>query len=213
MLPLPCSQVCCCWHVAPIPSSLWTQALLQLQHCQEVQLRAAPSRCQQALMALAGEQSAGQQQHSCSDFNSKHSATYRSHSHRGDPPCLPATAAFTTTMLAPCCSVYNPVPPPLPLACCALRCTWDAFYSTVSARGLVEGLSSLHAGGIAPRLLIIDDGWQVGSVQGTQLVIVLLGSCVVLCTLAGCIVCLYSLEMCSCRRHGRPGRAWVVEII
>jgi hypothetical protein len=25
----------------------------------------------------------------------------------------------------------------------------------------VEGLSSLHAGGIAPRLLIIDDGWQV----------------------------------------------------
>lgn len=43
----------------------------------------------------------------------------------------------------------------------APRCTWDAFYSTVSARGLVEGLGSLHAGGIVPRLLIIDDGWQV----------------------------------------------------
>lgn len=44
-------------------------------------------------------------------------------------------------------------------------CTWDAFYSTVSARGLVEGLSSLHAGGIAPKLLIIDDGWQLTDVD------------------------------------------------
>jgi hypothetical protein len=43
----------------------------------------------------------------------------------------------------------------------ACRCTWDAFYSTVSARGLVEGLGSLAAGGLAPQLLIIDDGWQV----------------------------------------------------
>jgi hypothetical protein len=41
------------------------------------------------------------------------------------------------------------------------RCTWDAFYSTVSARGLVEGLGSLAAGGLSPQLLIIDDGWQV----------------------------------------------------
>lgn len=40
-------------------------------------------------------------------------------------------------------------------------CTWDAFYSTVSARGLAEGLASLAAGGIRPHLLIIDDGWQV----------------------------------------------------
>ncbi|MEW5300241.1 MAG: hypothetical protein WDW36_003183 [Sanguina aurantia] len=39
-------------------------------------------------------------------------------------------------------------------------CTWDAFYSTVSARGLHEGLDSLAAGGIPPRFLIIDDGWQ-----------------------------------------------------
>jgi raffinose synthase len=43
-------------------------------------------------------------------------------------------------------------------------CTWDAFYSTVSARGLSEGLSSLEAGGVNPQLLIIDDGWQVGGV-------------------------------------------------
>lgn len=40
-------------------------------------------------------------------------------------------------------------------------CTWDAFYSSVSARGIAEGLSSLHKGGIFPRTLIIDDGWQV----------------------------------------------------
>ncbi len=39
-------------------------------------------------------------------------------------------------------------------------CTWDAFYSTVSARGLQEGLASLQSGGITPRTLIIDDGWQ-----------------------------------------------------
>lgn len=30
-------------------------------------------------------------------------------------------------------------------------CTWDAFYSTVSARGLQEGLASLHSGGVFPR--------------------------------------------------------------
>ncbi len=44
-------------------------------------------------------------------------------------------------------------------------CTWDAFYSTVSARGLAEGLASLHSGGVYPRLLIIDDGWQLTDVD------------------------------------------------
>jgi len=39
-------------------------------------------------------------------------------------------------------------------------CTWDAFYSTVSARGIRQGLESLAAGGLPPRTLIIDDGWQ-----------------------------------------------------
>eukprot|EP00200_Dunaliella_tertiolecta_P005843 CAMPEP_0202343484 /NCGR_PEP_ID=MMETSP1126-20121109/3581_1 /ASSEMBLY_ACC=CAM_ASM_000457 /TAXON_ID=3047 /ORGANISM="Dunaliella tertiolecta, Strain CCMP1320" /LENGTH=1166 /DNA_ID=CAMNT_0048934551 /DNA_START=372 /DNA_END=3872 /DNA_ORIENTATION=- len=39
-------------------------------------------------------------------------------------------------------------------------CTWDAFYSTVSAKGIQEGLSSLSSGGVTPGLLIIDDGWQ-----------------------------------------------------
>lgn len=40
-------------------------------------------------------------------------------------------------------------------------CTWDAFYSTVSAKGVAEGLKSLCDGGTPPKLLIIDDGWQV----------------------------------------------------
>ena len=44
-------------------------------------------------------------------------------------------------------------------------CTWDAFYSTVSAKGIQEGLSSLTKGGIRPRTLIIDDGWQMTDVD------------------------------------------------
>ncbi|KAI7843001.1 hypothetical protein COHA_003334 [Chlorella ohadii] len=44
-------------------------------------------------------------------------------------------------------------------------CTWDAFYSMVSAAGIAEGLKSLQAGGTPPRLLIIDDGWQVTDVD------------------------------------------------
>jgi len=40
-------------------------------------------------------------------------------------------------------------------------CTWDAFYSQVSARGVGEGVSSLRAGGAPPRFVIVDDGWQV----------------------------------------------------
>ncbi|KAL4442956.1 hypothetical protein ABPG77_008447 [Micractinium sp. CCAP 211/92] len=39
-------------------------------------------------------------------------------------------------------------------------CTWDAFYSRVSAAGVEAGLASLVAGGAPPRFLIIDDGWQ-----------------------------------------------------
>lgn len=39
-------------------------------------------------------------------------------------------------------------------------CTWDAFYSHVSACGVKQGLETLNAGGVPPRNLIIDDGWQ-----------------------------------------------------
>ncbi|KAH9301926.1 hypothetical protein KI387_013509, partial [Taxus chinensis] len=39
-------------------------------------------------------------------------------------------------------------------------CTWDAFYTDVTAEGVDEGLKSLSQGGTPPRFLIIDDGWQ-----------------------------------------------------
>ncbi|KAL1555316.1 putative galactinol--sucrose galactosyltransferase 2 [Salvia divinorum] len=39
-------------------------------------------------------------------------------------------------------------------------CTWDAFYTDVTAEGVEEGLKSLSKGGTPPRFLIIDDGWQ-----------------------------------------------------
>lgn len=37
-------------------------------------------------------------------------------------------------------------------------CTWDAFYSRVSASGIQAGLASLAEGGVPPKLLIVDDG-------------------------------------------------------
>ncbi|RWV78284.1 hypothetical protein GW17_00060768 [Ensete ventricosum] len=39
-------------------------------------------------------------------------------------------------------------------------CTWDAFYTDVTAEGVDQGLRSLSEGGAPPRFLIIDDGWQ-----------------------------------------------------
>ncbi|XP_062187056.1 probable galactinol--sucrose galactosyltransferase 2 [Phragmites australis] len=43
-------------------------------------------------------------------------------------------------------------------------CTWDAFYTDVTASGVKQGLQSLSNGGAPPRFLIIDDGWQqIGS--------------------------------------------------
>uniref|UniRef100_A0A7N1A411 galactinol--sucrose galactosyltransferase n=1 Tax=Kalanchoe fedtschenkoi TaxID=63787 RepID=A0A7N1A411_KALFE len=39
-------------------------------------------------------------------------------------------------------------------------CTWDAFYTDVTADGVREGLRSLEKGGIPPKFVIIDDGWQ-----------------------------------------------------
>ena len=39
-------------------------------------------------------------------------------------------------------------------------CTWDAFYQEVSAELVERGLESFAAGGVSPRFLILDDGWQ-----------------------------------------------------
>jgi raffinose synthase len=39
-------------------------------------------------------------------------------------------------------------------------CTWDAFYKEVSPEKVRAGLASFAAGGVEPRTLILDDGWQ-----------------------------------------------------
>ncbi|KAK1362416.1 Galactinol--sucrose galactosyltransferase [Heracleum sosnowskyi] len=39
-------------------------------------------------------------------------------------------------------------------------CTWDAFYTDVNAEGIKQGLESFEKGGISPKFVIIDDGWQ-----------------------------------------------------
>ncbi|KAL3851086.1 hypothetical protein ACJIZ3_012968 [Penstemon smallii] len=39
-------------------------------------------------------------------------------------------------------------------------CTWDAFYTDVTAEGVKKGLESFEKGGISPKFVIIDDGWQ-----------------------------------------------------
>ncbi len=39
-------------------------------------------------------------------------------------------------------------------------CTWDAFYREVSADKVRSGLESFVAGGVEPRFMILDDGWQ-----------------------------------------------------
>jgi len=39
-------------------------------------------------------------------------------------------------------------------------CTWDAFYQEVSSEKVELGLSSFAKGGVQPRMMILDDGWQ-----------------------------------------------------
>lgn len=39
-------------------------------------------------------------------------------------------------------------------------CTWDAFYQEVSHDNVRQGLQSFRAGGVEPRFVILDDGWQ-----------------------------------------------------
>lgn len=47
-------------------------------------------------------------------------------------------------------------------------CTWDAFYTDVTADGVKQGLRSLADGGAPPRFLIIDDGWQQIGTENTD---------------------------------------------
>ncbi|KAG8365189.1 hypothetical protein BUALT_Bualt18G0078500 [Buddleja alternifolia] len=48
-------------------------------------------------------------------------------------------------------------------------CTWDAFYTEVTADGVKQGLQSLEKGGIPPKFVIIDDGWQSVGMDPTSL--------------------------------------------
>ncbi|XP_042516995.1 stachyose synthase-like isoform X2 [Macadamia integrifolia] len=45
-------------------------------------------------------------------------------------------------------------------------CTWDAFYLTVDPVGVCHGLKDFVDGGVSPRFLIIDDGWQSINLDG-----------------------------------------------
>lgn len=45
-------------------------------------------------------------------------------------------------------------------------CTWDAFYLTVNPIGIFHGLDDFSKGGVEPRFVIIDDGWQSISFDG-----------------------------------------------
>ncbi|XP_018676391.2 stachyose synthase [Musa acuminata AAA Group] len=45
-------------------------------------------------------------------------------------------------------------------------CTWDAFYLTVDPVGVWHGVKDFVDGGLPPRFLIIDDGWQSVNLDG-----------------------------------------------
>lgn len=45
-------------------------------------------------------------------------------------------------------------------------CTWDAFYLAVEPVGVWHGVKDFAEGGISPRFLIIDDGWQSINLDG-----------------------------------------------
>ncbi|KAG8385960.1 hypothetical protein BUALT_Bualt03G0099500 [Buddleja alternifolia] len=47
-------------------------------------------------------------------------------------------------------------------------CTWDAFYTKVSAQGVKQGLESFERGGIPVKFVIIDDGWQTVAMDPTS---------------------------------------------
>lgn len=45
-------------------------------------------------------------------------------------------------------------------------CTWDAFYLTVDPLGVWHGVKDFKEGGVSPRFIIIDDGWQSINLDG-----------------------------------------------
>ncbi|KAM7265275.1 hypothetical protein ACFE04_002958 [Oxalis oulophora] len=47
-------------------------------------------------------------------------------------------------------------------------CTWDSFYLTVEPAGVWHGVNEFNEGGICPRFIIIDDGWQSINLDDTK---------------------------------------------
>ncbi|KAK3042584.1 hypothetical protein RJ639_000836, partial [Escallonia herrerae] len=48
-------------------------------------------------------------------------------------------------------------------------CTWDSFYLTVEPAGVWLGVKEFSDGGVSPRFLIIDDGWQSFNLDSDKL--------------------------------------------
>lgn len=71
---------------------------------------------------------------------------------RRRPPPNCRRTAITSYLCQP-----NPLPPN--------RCSWDSYYSAVSASGLSDAVQSLSSGGAPPRWVVIDDGWQCTEVR------------------------------------------------
>lgn len=45
-------------------------------------------------------------------------------------------------------------------------CTWDAFYLSVEPTGVWQGVKEFTEGGVSPRFIVIDDGWQSVNFDG-----------------------------------------------
>lgn len=45
-------------------------------------------------------------------------------------------------------------------------CTWDSFYHSVSEENIRHGIESFKEGGVIPKFLLIDDGWQSTNCSG-----------------------------------------------
>lgn len=76
-----------------------------------------------------------------------------------DPYALCAQGAQAVRARLPRCRLRQEKPVPA-FADDFGWCTWDAFYQEVSHEKVREGLESLRAAKVPPRLLILDDGWQ-----------------------------------------------------
>jgi len=76
-----------------------------------------------------------------------------------DPYTLMADAA-RSAMARMCCGRLRREKPAPSFVDYFGWCTWDAFYQQVSQEKVREGLQSFADGGVSPKFIILDDGWQ-----------------------------------------------------